>query len=599
MVNHSKPTLNLLVMGSNGAVTSELMRRLSDDVGEEGSNDQRYYTAIDFSAAPQGVTQEIMQGTIVADGAVLAVDASDDEIEPLVNIALLLWNMSINQIIVALNKTDLPDGLPHLKEMKERVKQIMLQAGLKCLAVVPLSVRTDGNLRNIEGSDLKNVGPTLLEALNRFQAPTSLEKQPLRLPLNSCSDRKGSRFYEGRLRSGLLVEGEKVLLSPSNTVTRVTRIQILEGEKYVQIAHPNDQVSVLLDADLHIQAGELLSHVEDAPIETDVFRGRVLWQRKNPLTVRSKVNLNVGGALMRAEIQSISHNVDATNLTKGSSSNLMDGQVGGLVLRSDKLLAIDTRETCPANSGLEIIDQQGVAGVGSISMDGYADQRGVVTVRATNVTRVAHQVSIEARANRNEHRGAVLWFTGLSGAGKSTLAVEVERAMFEKGYAVYVLDGDNIRHGLNADLGFSPEDRAENIRRVGEVAALFSRAGVVAISAFISPYRSDRDRARVAAGSDFHEIYIKAPIEVCEERDPKGLYARARSGELREFTGISAPYEMPESPDLIVDTANHDVSACVAHVVAYVDSVLSISPDRPSLITSAGNSGNTGDTDRT
>ena len=171
--------------------------------------------------------------------------------------------------------------------------------------------------------------------------------------------------------------------------------------------------------------------------------------------------------------------------------------------------------------------------------------------------------------------------------------------MFEKGYAVYVLDGDNIRHGLNADLGFSPEDRAENIRRVGEVAALFSRAGVVAISAFISPYRSDRARARVAAGSDFHEIYIKAPIEVCEERDPKGLYARARSGELREFTGISAPYEMPESPDLIVDTANHDVSACVAHVVAYVDSVLSISPDRPSLITSAGNSRNTGDTDRT
>jgi bifunctional enzyme CysN/CysC len=208
-------------------------------------------------------------------------------------------------------------------------------------------------------------------------------------------------------------------------------------------------------------------------------------------------------------------------------------------------------------------------------MAGYADQRDLVTVRATNVTRVPHSVTTEARTRHNGHRGGVLWFTGLSASGKSTLAVEVERQLFARNYQVYVLDGDNIRHGLNANLGFSPEDRSENIRRVGEVAALFARAGFITLTAFISPYRSDRRRAREAATGDFHEIFVDADLAVCEERDPKGLYKRARRGEILDFTGISAPYEPPEKPELAVDTANHDVAACVERVIDYIETVLS------------------------
>ena len=195
---------------------------------------------------------------------------------------------------------------------------------------------------------------------------------------------------------------------------------------------------------------------------------------------------------------------------------------------------------------------------------------------ATNVTRVSNYVRTDARTERHQHRGGVLWLTGLSGAGKSTLAIEVERALFNYGYEVYVLDGDNIRHGLNADLGFSPRDRSENIRRIGEVAALFSNAGVIVISAFISPYHSDRARARTAANTEFHEIYVKASLEICEKRDPKGLYALARSGDLKEFTGVSAPYQVPNRPDLVVDTALHDVSACVEQIVRYVHRNLSL-----------------------
>jgi len=190
--------------------------------------------------------------------------------------------------------------------------------------------------------------------------------------------------------------------------------------------------------------------------------------------------------------------------------------------------------------------------------------------KSKNITRVEHRVSIEDREQRNRHKGAVLWFTGLSGAGKSTLAIALEEALFQRGFQVYVLDGDNVRAGLNSDLGFSHEDRTENIRRVGEVAALFARAGVICISAFISPYREDRAIARRAAGDKFFEVYIDADVATCERRDPKGLYKKARAGEIADFTGISAPYEIPEKPDIVIDTSRQTIGSSVNALIDFV-----------------------------
>lgn len=197
--------------------------------------------------------------------------------------------------------------------------------------------------------------------------------------------------------------------------------------------------------------------------------------------------------------------------------------------------------------------------------------------KATNIFEVHSRIDRTLREDRNRHKGGVLWLTGLSGAGKSTLAVEVERALFGQGYHVYVLDGDNLRHGLNSNLGFSHEDRTENIRRVGEVAALLADAGFVCVSAFISPYRADRRGARKAAGESFHEIHVKADVATCEARDPKGLYERARRGEIPDFTGISAPYEEPEFAELVVDTATQNVSQSVALILDYVSRNLAFS----------------------
>ena len=193
-----------------------------------------------------------------------------------------------------------------------------------------------------------------------------------------------------------------------------------------------------------------------------------------------------------------------------------------------------------------------------------------------NLTRVAHSVATTDRERQNGHLGGVLWLTGLSGSGKSTLAFALEKALFARGYQVYVLDGDNVRHGLNSDLGFTQRGRTENIRRVGEVAALFADAGLICISAFISPYRADRDTARLAAKGRFHEVFVEADIEICERRDPKGLYKRARAGKIMDFTGVSAPYEIPTSPDLVIATGKRDVTSTVALAISYVEANFSL-----------------------
>ena len=189
--------------------------------------------------------------------------------------------------------------------------------------------------------------------------------------------------------------------------------------------------------------------------------------------------------------------------------------------------------------------------------------------KSENIVRVAHKVSMEQRWRANGHRGGILWLTGLSGSGKSTLAIALEEELFRRGHQVYVLDGDNVRHGLCADLGFSPADRKENIRRIGELAQILADAGLIVVTAFISPYRSDRDDVRARAGALFHEVHVSAPIEVCERRDPKGLYRKARAGEIKDFTGVSAPYEPPLTPELTVDTSHLPLQACLDALVAY------------------------------
>jgi len=247
--------------------------------------------------------------------------------------------------------------------------------------------------------------------------------------------------------------------------------------------------------------------------------------------------------------------------------------VAEIILRVRGLAVVDDFNNNPRLGRFVILQDYDVAGGGIINMDGFFDQRAGTpkTVKSHNIFDVDFGVTPEQRSLANGHTGGILWFSGLSGSGKSTIAKLLQKRLFDKGYQVFVLDGDNIRKGLNRDLGFSPEDRAENLRRVGEVAALFAKAGVIVISAFISPMREDRRMVRSIAPNYFHNIHIKASLEACEKRDVKGLYAKARSGEIPEFTGISAPYEEPQNPDIVLDTENLSVQACVEQLLKYID----------------------------
>jgi len=362
---------------------------------------------------------------------------------------------------------------------------------------------------------------------------------PLRMAVSASHTPSPTREVRGRLLGGEAEIGGAVVISPADVRAVVE-----------SVSRDGDETVFGLDREVSFSGPAMIAPETDLPIETDVFRVGFDAGIAGSWTPGQEIDLEIAMGRIGVTVQSVSENE--------------------IVVRAPGTVAVDTHRRHAAYGRARIYDGDALVGEGRVGMEGYADQRELRTVRATNITRVAHRVSAEDRTGRHGHSGGVLWLTGLSGSGKSTLAVELEIALFNRGYQVYVLDGDNIRHGLNANLGFSPEDRSENIRRVGEVAALFARAGFIAISAFISPYQSDRERARAAAGEDFHEIFVNAGLETCEQRDPKGLYKQARAGKIPDFTGISAPYEAPDHPDLIVDTENLDVAESVAVMIDYI-----------------------------
>jgi len=390
-------------------------------------------------------------------------------------------------------------------------------------------------------------------------------KTALRVLVTSSQSDGDHWTVEGQTLFGSLKPGDTVLSSPSN---QVGVVQALSAPK------EEGRASCLtFDKPFFAEPGEVLSHVDAAPVETDVFRVKALWLGQ-PRSLGEDIKFKTAYGQTSGTIQSVEQVLDLTNNKAASGAELTEGTFVEIVIRANQMLAIDHVATLPEAAWIKLISTDGTdasLAVGHISMEGYADQRNQLTPKSLNTTPVHFTVGERDRAERNGHEGGVLWFTGLSGSGKSTLAVALEARLFEKGYQVFVLDGDNVRQGLTSNLGFSPDDRSENIRRVGEVAALFRQAGTIVISSFISPYRSDRDRARHAAYSSFHEVHIKAGIETCIERDPKGLYERALKGDIPDFTGISAPYEAPAKPELVIDTETLSIEACVEELVNYVD----------------------------
>ena len=415
-------------------------------------------------------------------------------------------------------------------------------------------------------------GPTVMEALASLRPTARPTELPLRLPIQDVYKFDDRRILVGRIETGRLRVGDRLLFSPSNKTARVASIEGWNVPAAATEAQAGQSVGFTLDEQLFVERGAIASLEQDPPIETNVFRARLVWLGHEPLRVGQDYRLRIATRNVRTTVQAIERLYDTESLSESAEAAAVPRHgVADVILRTRAILALDEAQELPRTGRFVLSDGVNIVAGGIIDMKGYPNQRGALTVKSSNLRTESHRIGAEQRAAHNGHRGGVLWFTGLSGSGKSTLAMAVEQELFRRGYNVYVLDGDNVRQGLNANLGFSPEDRAENIRRIGEVAALFADAGLITITSFISPYRADRKRARAAAKDAFHEIYIHADLDTCEKRDPKGLYKKARSGEIAEFTGVSAPYEAPESAELTVDTDRLSIEESVARIIVYVE----------------------------
>ena len=515
--------------------------------------------------------KNMVTGAAAAEAALLLIDAAEGVQEQSRRHGYLLHLLGVDQVAVLVNKMDLVGwSADRFGEVAEDYRAYLQGLGVRPVCFVPISAREGDNMMQHSAKMAWYQGPSVVELLDGFAYKPTLADRPLRLPVQDVYKFDQRRIIAGRLESGRLKVGDAVIFSPSNKTARIKTIEAWNLAEPPQEAVAGQSIGVTLDEQIFVERGEVLSHHDQAPLETTVFKARLFWLGRAPLEIGKVYTLKLGTLEAPATVEAIERVIDTEDLASRAASRIERNGAGEVVLRTKRLLALDEHQANPITGRFVLVEDHLPVGGGIIAMDGYPDQRALVTVRATNITAVGHAVTREARSARNGHKGGVLWFTGLSGAGKSTLALALERELFAKGYLVYVLDGDNIRGGLNANLGFSPEDRAENIRRVGEVAALFADAGFLVISSFISPYRADRERARAAAPASFHEVYVKASLETCERRDPKGLYQRARSGEIRDFTGISSPYEPPEAPDLVLPTDELDVEDCLARLIAYV-----------------------------
>lgn len=534
-------------------------------------SDRRPYMIID-APGHREFLKNMISGAAFADAAILVVDAKEGVREQTRRHAYLLHLLGLKQVVVVINKMD-SVGYDQIRfnEVSREITDYLAGVGLTPHSIIPIAARDGVNITKTTEKEMPWFqGKTLLDTLDVFEPVAADVERPLRFPVQDVYRFDETRIIAGRIESGSLSKGDMVTFSPSGRTARVVTIEKWNVPEEPLRAMAGDSIGITLDQPIFVSRGDVASHTADAPMLTNVFRAHVFWLGKQPLKKGKTYKVKLATSEASVTVQSIDRIISTDDLSRVEKDSVDINEMAEVTFRAREMVALDPYDNNPKLGRCVVVENYDVVGGGIINMEGYADQRVVQQQNADHLYAVDHLLPASARTARNGHTGAVVWLTGLSGAGKSTLAMRVEHALFNRGMQTYVLDGDNVRRGLNVDLGFTPEDRVENIRRVGEVAALMADAGLVVITAFISPYIEDRKRARAAAGEAFHEVYVKADLDTCEQRDPKGLYKKARTGEISDFTGISSPYEEPTDPDLIVDTSRDDVDACVEQIVDYV-----------------------------
>jgi len=516
--------------------------------------------------------KNMITGAASAEAALLVIDAVEGVREQSRRHGYLLHLLGLRQITVVVNKMDLAGfDRERFAAVRAEIVDYLGSIGLTPTHVIPVSARSGANIATPAAETPWYQGPTVLAALDSFIAAPPTTDRPLRLPIQDVYKFDHRRLIAGRIESGRLAVGDTLLFSPSGKTARVASLEHWGAGTAGTEAGAGRSVALTLDEQIFVERGQIASRVETPPSLSHRLAARLFWLGHKPLRVGSRYRLKLATAEHAVEISAIRRVIDVLDLGQQDEvDSVARNAVAEIELRSRAPISHDSFIDNPRLGRFVLVEDHDIVG------------GGVIAAAESNSTRVGDgsgvvTVDIHARALANGHRGGVVWLTGLSGAGKSTIAAEVERRLFLRGWQATVLDGDTLRLGLNADLGFSPADRTENIRRAGEVAHLLAEAGMIVLAAFISPYRTDRDRIRAINPEAFHEIHIATPLEECERRDPKGLYVKARSGAIPDFTGLTAPYEPPEAPDLVLPTDGRTIEDSVGALLHYLDQSLALS----------------------
>jgi bifunctional enzyme CysN/CysC len=513
--------------------------------------------------------KNMITGASRADAAVLVIAANEGVREQSRRHAYLLRLLGIEQLIVVVNKMDLADfSEERFREIEAEYRKFLADLSLEARAFVPACAKTGDNVASPSKTMKWYRGPTVLDSLDLLQTQKEDADLPLRFCVQDVYRFDDRRIIAGRIETGKLRVGDELVFSPANKTSKVQSIERWNAP-VDSAAIAGDSIGITLTEQIFVERGYIASHQNETPIETNRFHADLFWITHEPLRIGRLYHLRLATQAVKCEIVSIEQVTDSSTLETipAQREELARNEVGRLTIQTRGPLVLDNHDRIPNLGRFVIVNDGVICGGGTIFGGVYTDR---TIAKSKNIFWIEGKITPRDRAVRGGHRGAVVWFTGLSGAGKSTIAQALERELFNRGMNTYVLDGDNIRHGLNVNLGFSPEDRVENIRRVSEVARLMADSGVVAITAFISPYRMDRRRAREIAlegNAEFVEVFVDAPLEICEARDPKNLYKRARAGEIRDFTGIDAPYEPPEATEIVVHTDRQTVDESVATIL--------------------------------